>query len=51
MTVPEGIISGKMRVGRSSCWSISKAHVRRLGSYIWLVVAMENSLLRSPVNR
>src|SRR5665213_744916 len=49
--VPDGTTSGNSRAGRSSCPSISRAQSFLRGSYIWLVLAIENSLLRIPVNK
>jgi hypothetical protein len=45
------MISGRMRVGMPSCSSIGRAQSRLRGSYIWLVDAIENSALRTPVKR
>jgi hypothetical protein len=47
--VPEGTISGRMFVGMPRARSMSVAQAFLRGSYIWLVVATENSLLWIPV--
>ena len=51
MIVPDGTISGRICVGSPSFSSMPVAQAFFRGSYIWLVLAIENSLLRTPVNR